>query len=64
MGSEAKDYFLKEKYMGKKGSVFSGQIRVLLRDESHTALVAGANVGEVNDAVDGWRVTLLFVHKA
>lgn len=45
-------------------ALFSGQIRVLLRDESHTALVAGANVGEVNDAVDGWRATLLFVHKA
>ena len=45
-------------------ALFSGQIRVLLRDESHTALVAGANVGEVNDATDDWRVTLLFVHKA
>ena len=45
-------------------ALFSGQIRVMLRDESHTALVAGVNVGEVNDAVDGWRATLLFVHKA
>jgi len=45
-------------------ALFSGQIRVLLRDESHTALVAGVNVGEVNDAADGWRATLLFVHKA
>ena len=45
-------------------ALFSGQIRVLLRDESHTALVAGANAGEVNVATDGWRATLLFVHKA
>ena len=45
-------------------ALFSGQIRVMLRDESHTALVAGVNVGEVNDAVDGWRASLLFVHKA
>ena len=45
-------------------ALFSGQIRVLLRDESHTALVAGVNAHEVNDAADGWRATLLFVHKA
>ena len=45
-------------------ALFSGQIRVVLRDESHTALVAGVNAHEVNDAADGWRATLLFVHKA
>jgi hypothetical protein len=26
--------------------------------------VAGANANEVNDNNDGWRATLLFVHKA
>ena len=45
-------------------ALFSGQIRVLLRDESHTPLVAGNQANEVNDAADGWRATLLFVHKA
>ena len=44
-------------------ALFSGQIRVLLRDEHHDALVAGDGGGEVNDAADGWRATLLFVHK-
>ena len=45
-------------------ALFSGQIRVLLRDESHTALVAGDQAGQVDVATDGWRATLLFVHKA
>ena len=45
-------------------ALFSGQIRVLLRDEHHDPLVAGANANEVNDNNDGWRATLLFVHKA
>ena len=44
-------------------ALFSGQIRVLLRDEHHDPLVAGGGGGEVNDAADGWRATLLFVHK-
>jgi hypothetical protein len=45
-------------------ALFSGQIRVLLRDEHHDPLVAGNQAGEVNDNNDGWRATLLFVHKA
>ena len=45
-------------------ALFSGQIRVLLRDEHHTPLVAGANPGELNAAAEGWRATILFVHKA
>ena len=45
-------------------ALFSGQIRVMLRDESHTALVAGDQAGQVDVATDGWRATLLFVHKA
>ena len=45
-------------------ALFSGQIRVLLRDESHTALVAGDQAGQADVATDGWRATLLFVHKA
>ena len=44
-------------------ALFSGQIRVLLRDEHHDPLVAGNQANEVNDATDGWRATLLFVHK-
>ena len=44
-------------------ALFSGQIRVLLRDEHHDPLVAGANAGQVNEATDGWRATFLFVHK-
>ena len=45
-------------------ALLSGQMRVLLRDESHTPLVAGTGAGEVNAATDGWRATILFVHKA
>ena len=45
-------------------ALFSGQIRVLLRDEHPDPLVAGANANEVDDNNDGWRATLLFVHKA
>ena len=45
-------------------ALFSGQIRVLLRDEHHTPLVAGVNPGELNAAAEGWRATILFVHKA
>ena len=45
-------------------ALFSGQIRVLLRDEHHDPLVAGAGGGELDDNNDGWRATLLFVHKA
>ena len=46
-------------------SLFSGQLRVLLRDEAHMPLVDGAGAGEVNgNAGEGWRATILFVHKA
>ena len=45
-------------------ALFSGQIRVLLRDEHHTPLVAGNQAGELNSAAEGWRATILFVHKS
>ena len=43
--------------------LFSGRLRVLLRDESHVPVVAGTGAGELNGATEGWRATLLFVHK-
>ena len=45
-------------------SLFSGQLRVLLRDEHHTPLVAGDQAGQLNANSEGWRATILFVHKA
>ena len=44
--------------------LFSGQLRVLLRDEAHVPLVAGNQAGQLNAAAEGWRATILFVHKA
>ena len=44
--------------------LFSGQLRVLLRDEAHVPLVAGNQAGQLNAALEGWRATILFVHKA
>ena len=44
-------------------TLFSGQLRILLRDEAHSAIPAGTGGGELNSATDGWRATLLFVHK-
>ena len=44
-------------------ALFSGRLRILLRDEHHTLIPAGTGGGELNAATDGWRATLLFVHK-
>ena len=45
-------------------SLFSGKLRVLLRNANHNPVVAGAAVGEMNQAAEAWSATFLFVHKA
>lgn len=44
-------------------ALFSGQLRVLLRSETHSVLEAGDENGKLGTAGDGWRGTFLFVHK-
>lgn len=45
-------------------SLFSGKLRVLLRNANHNPVVAGAAAGEMNQAAEAWSATFLFVHKA
>ena len=42
-------------------ALFSGQVRVLLRDEHHDRLDKAGGTPLAAD--EGWRATLLFVHK-
>ena len=49
-------------------ALFSGQMRVLLRDEHHAPIgvvvgAAGAPPQMADDGTEGWRATFLFVHK-
>jgi hypothetical protein len=45
-------------------ALFSGKLRVLLRDANHTPVSAGAGGGEINPATEAWSATFLFVHKS
>jgi hypothetical protein len=44
-------------------ALFAGQLRILLRDEHHAPIVEGGTPPEMPDT-EGWRATILFVHKA
>ena len=43
--------------------LFTGQLRVVLRDEHDGPLVTGNGAGEMGVATDFWQATFLFVHK-
>ena len=45
-------------------ALFSGKLRVLLRDANHTPVSAGAGGGQINPATEAWSATFLFVHKS
>ena len=45
-------------------ALFSGKLRVLLRDANHIPVVAGAAGGQMNPATEAWSATFLFVHKS